>query len=252
MNSAISFERAVLMLQYVYGDEPWAKRQLNPEPMKWIAVLRTDEQRARLLEVSPVACGDQTLERALRFSSYYFASGSGEAVWMRHKGNDGDYAVGFATKFGESRFNPALSEGVVHMMTWLLCGTMESSYMAIPATVAGKEVRSTRPADWLRELRAQIDKGEDWPLVDVPREKLENFRDAVRFKSWSFMGWLLARHPDRWVRLMVVLGLQPRTQEEVAAAFEKALGRNLREVEAEWRDWARAGSRIGKASGLPQ
>jgi hypothetical protein len=219
--------------------------------MKWVAVLRTDEQRARLLEVSPAARGGQTLERALRFASYYFASESGAAEWMRHKGNDGDYAVGFATKFGEPRFNQGLSEGVVHMMTWLLCGTMESSYMAIPATAAGKEVRSTRPADWLRELRAEIDKGEDWPLVDVPREKLESFRDPVRFKSWSFMGWLLARHPDRWVRLLVDLG-QPRTQEEVTATCEKVLGRKLLEVEAEWREWARAGSRIGKASGLPQ
>jgi hypothetical protein len=38
----------------------------------------------------------------------------------------------------------------------------------------------------------------------------------------------------------------------VRAIFAKVLEQPLGEVEAEWRDWARLSSRLGKVSGLPQ
>ncbi|HEX5050738.1 MAG TPA: hypothetical protein VFZ65_03100 [Planctomycetota bacterium] len=249
---AIWNERAVLLLQYLFGDDPERNRYLVPSRVRWIGVLRSAAERARLLEVSPEARANETLERAQLFASSVFTSHSGKAEWTWHNEHDDDHVVGQATQRGTPWFNPGLSEGLVHTMTWLLCGTLYSSYMMLPTTQATSTERPRKPSEWLRALRAEIDRGDDHPLVQVPREQLANFRDAVRFKSWSFVTWLLARHPDRWVELMVELGHEKRLPEEVAEIFKRVLGRDVGDVEAEWRDWARAGSRIGKASGLPQ
>jgi hypothetical protein len=51
---------------------------------------------------------------------------------------------------------------------------------------------------------------------------------------------------------MLELGRDRRTPEEVAAIFAKVLGQPIGEVDAEWRTWARRGSRLGKVSLLPQ
>ncbi|MFY9344360.1 MAG: hypothetical protein WAT39_17845 [Planctomycetota bacterium] len=250
---AIWNARAVLLLKFLFGDDPTVARYLVASPVRWIAVLREPEQRARLLEVSPVTLGGDSPGRARLVGGKSFTSRSGPAEWVRHDGHDGDHAVGQATNRGTLVFNAGLGEGLVHTATWLLCGTLHSSYARLAATQKGeREERSSDPDESLRSLRAAIATGEDWPLVQVPRERSDNFRTAVRLKSWSFMTWLLARHPDRWVRLLVELGHQPRLPEEVAAVFEKVLERSVGEVETEWREWARAGSRIGKASGLPQ
>ena len=249
---AIANERAVMLLQFLFGDDPEARQFLKPSPVRWIVVLRSSEQRAELLEKCPAARDNDPLEKALLVCGSCFTSKNGAAEWVFHYAHDEDHAVGQATKRGTPWFNSGLGEGFVHTMTWLLCGTLHSSYMMLPATQAEKQERPERPREWLAALRADIARGEDWPLVQVPRERMENFRNPVRFKSWSFMTWLLARHPDQWVELLVDLGRRPSSPEDVAAIFARVLGRELGEVEAEWRAWARAGSRIGKASGLPQ
>jgi hypothetical protein len=249
---AIANERAVMLLQFLFGDDPEKRQYLKPSPVRWIVVLRSPEQRAQLLEKCPAARDNDPLAKALLVGGSCFASKSGAAEWVFHYANDEDHAVGQATKRGTPWFNSGLGEGLVHTMTWLLCGTMHSSYMVLPATQAEKQKRPERPSEWLASLREDIAKGEDWPLVQVPRERMENFRVPVRLKSWSFMTWLLARHPDHWVELLVELGRKPSSPEEVATIFTQVLGHELGEVEEEWRAWARAGSRIGKASGLPQ
>ena len=245
-------ERALLLLEFLFGDDPEANKYLRKSPRLWVAVLRTKEQRDQLLVVSPVTRDGEPLDRAKLVGGTTFPSGSGHAEWVRHRSHDNDHAVGHATKRGTPWCNSGLSEGLVHVATWLLCGTMESSYMQLASTEAGDEEITNEAKLWIDALREEIELGEDWPLVQVPRERMSNFRNSVRVKAWSFMTWLLARHPDRWVRLLVELGHEPKLPEEVAALFEKVLERPLGEVEAEWREWARAGSRIGKASGLPQ
>lgn len=249
---AIWNERAVLLLNYLFADPAQRAQYFDSMPTRWIAVLRTSEQRARLLEVSPVALGGETAARVMLYGSKSFSSRSGPAEWFQHDAHDDDFAVGHATKRGTGWFNPGFGEGLVHTMTALLCNSMHASYFMLPTTRSTATKRPRRPDECLQLLRADIERGEDWPLVQVPRERHENFRDPVRFKSWSFVSWLLARHPDRWVQLLVELGHESRLPEDVAAIFEKVLARKIGEVEAEWREWARAGSSIGRASGLPQ
>jgi hypothetical protein len=64
--------------------------------------------------------------------------------------------------------------------------------------------------------------------------------------------WLLARHPQQWAKLLLEIGREPRSAEEIAAIFAKVLGQPIGETEAEWREWARRGSRLGTVSHLPQ
>ena len=140
----------------------------------------------------------------------------------------------------------------MHLATWVLCDSMISTYMMLAHTGGKAEAQPAAPAEWFRKLHAEIDAGADWPLVQVPREGLQNFRVSVRFKSWSFVTWLLARHPDRWVQLLASLPSKNLSEEVVEQTFQSVLGRGTGEVEAEWRAFARRGSRIGKAAGLPQ
>lgn len=246
-------ERAVRMLEFLFGDDPDLRQRLKLQPTRWVAVVRTPAQRDRLLERSPSLRDGETLERAKLFGGGSFKTSSGPAGWQRHDvAHDADSAVGHAAKRGTPWFNSGLSEGFVHAMTWLLCGTVQAWYMQLPAT-AGEEEQSVRdPAAWLKALRADIEAGADWPLAQVPREQMTNFRNPVRHKAWTFVLWLLARHPDEWVHLMVELGGEKQDVAEVQLTFEAMLHRDFGEVEEEWREWVRAGSRIGRASGLPQ
>ena len=101
--------------------------------------------------------------------------------------------------------------------------------------------------DFLRELA--IDSATDWPLVQVPRERMDNFRDPVRAKSWSFCVWLLARHPEDWLDLCAALNKKNASQQDVDDLFAENLALDVAESEAEWRAWAQQNSAIGKASG---
>jgi len=250
---AIWNERGLRLMQFLVGDDPELRKYLLPRPVQWIAVLREESQRGHLLRVSPACCGDETLERALLLGGQSFKVSGGRAEWAwRRPENDADFMVAHATKRGTPWFNPGLSEGLVHTATWLLCGSMRSSYMNLPTTVGERDERSTEPAVCLRALRDDVEAGRDWQLVQVARERMANFRSPVRYKSWTFVFWLMARHPDQWVRLLVELGHEARMPEDVAKIFESVLGRSVGEVEAEWREWVRRDSTIGKASGLPQ
>jgi hypothetical protein len=246
------YDRAVRLLQFLVGVDARRQRHLRWTTWRWTAVLRGPEVRNRLLEVAPVALGDDTLARVLLRGGKCFRAVAGEAEWALVYRNDADYAVGQATKRCTPWFNDGLSEGLVHTMTWLLCGTTHAGYFQLAVTQASGSERSERDPDaWLRALRAELSAEKDWPLVQVPRETMSNFRDPVRFKSWLFVSWLLARHPDSWVELLVQLEGK-KTVEEVAAIFNSVLRRSVDEVEAEWRDWVRTGSPLGKVSGLPQ
>lgn len=251
--NAIANERAAELLQFLLGDSPEVRKYLIVRPVTWVAVLRSAEQRARLLDVSPEARAGESPDRILLYGGKSFTAASGKAEWVYQRPeSDADHATGQYTKRSTPWFNAGLSEGLVHTMTWLLCGTTKSSYMELPTTVGAKEKRSTDPMQWLQVLRDGVEAGTDWPLVQVPRERLENFRAPVRYKAWSFVSWLLARHPEQWALLMITLGHEPRLPEDVTRMFTEVLGRDLGEVEAEWREWVRRDSPIGKASGLPQ
>ena len=145
--------------------------------------------------------------------------------------------------------NEGLGEGLNHVMTWILCGSVHTYFADLPKTVAGDAVMPRDPDKWIERLWDEIDQGEDMPLVVVPRERADNFRDSTRLKAWSFMHWMLARYPDKWLPLIDGCGIPKITPEGVEAVFLEVLGRPLEEIEREWRDWARRGSKLGEASG---
>lgn len=249
-NFAAWYERGGRLLEFVFGSGPTTRRHLNRNPLRWTVVLRTAEQRAHLLEVSPTVRHKEPLERAVLFTSNWFDAANGRAEWMFHgRESDADMAVGLVTKRGTRSFNQAFTEGLVHTMTWLLCGSVQASYMLLPATTQGVGRIPRTPDAWLQQLQDQVEAGTDWELAQIPRERLDNFREPVRFKSWQFVLWLLARYPDRWATLLAELGHDQRLPEEVVAIFAKVLERPLGEVEQEWRAWVRRGSLIGKAAG---
>ena len=123
----------------------------------------------------------------------------------------------------------------------------------IPATVAGgKDDWPRDPAQWLAKLRDLVDRGADMPIAQAACEKLERFREPVRAKMWTFVLYVLARHPDRWPALLQGLTKERPTETEMAEVIRTTLDREVGDVETEWRAWVRSGSRFGAASGLPR
>ena len=151
----------------------------------------------------------------------------------------------------EVRFrDPAFVRGFMHALTWMMCGTVETRYIQLAHTVAGKRKPWPAKADvWRQRLEDELTNGTDWPLIQLPRERMDNFRDQVRAKAWSFCVWLLARHPEDWLDLCATLNKPNATEGDVQELFGGALGRDVEECEAEWRAWAARKSLIGRASG---
>ena len=248
-NMCVWSERAHELLAHLLGPKADAVRAKS---WSWHLVLRDEAQRDKLLELSPSTRGPFTFEQARLFAGIGFrceAGGRASATW-HEPSLDSDHAVANVTKrhFLDLR-NDGLGEGLNHVMTWLLCGSVHTYFADLPKTVAGDAVMPRDPDEWIERLWDEIDAGQDMPLVVVPRERADNFRDSTRLKSWSFMHWMLGRYPDKWLPLIDGCGVPKITPEGVEAVFLDVLGRPLDEVEREWRAWARRGSKIGEASG---
>lgn len=246
-------ERALAMLEFFAADVT-VKVQgdlVRYGNRKYVAIVRTKAQREQLVNSSPAVRGTHTLDRLKLIGGTTFEVPGGYAEWMRQPEKyDADAAVGLVTKrYLGIWFNSGMSEGFVHAMTWWLCGSLHSSYMAFAHTTTDSDDDWERdPEQWHTKLGAQIAGDEDWPLVQVPRERMDNFRDPCRAKAWSFVRWLFARHPNQWFQLVTALRVDNLQEDAVREAFEKHLGRSVGEVEAEWREWARDGSPIGRAT----
>lgn len=244
-------ERSLALGQFLLPEA--SAHSARPEAIQWFGLVRTHEQRDLLLERSPKIRGKYTLEEAQLFSGWRFGVGSGSAdVSAIEQPNDADQSVAMVTKrcLVGGR-NTGLGEGLMHASTWLLCGSTLTFYCDLPKTFSGNARLLPRdPKAWLSRLQDEIEAGTDYPLVQIPRQRSDNFHESARIKSWSFMLWLVARHPDRWHKLLDKLSTPDLLPEDVTKVFATVLERDLGEVEDEWRAWARRGSRIGKASGL--
>jgi hypothetical protein len=242
-------ERCHEFLAHLLGPK---KNLVRAESWKWHLVLRDEAQRDRLLQASPSTRGPFTFEQARLFAGIGFrceAGGRASATWQRPN-LDADHAVANVTKrhFLDLR-NEGLGEGLTHVTTWLLCGSTLTYFADLPKTVSGSEAMPRDPKRWFERLWDEIDAGQDMPLAVVPRERADNFRDSTRLKSWSFMCWMLARHPDKWLPLIDGCSAPRITPDGVEAVFQDVLGQPVGEVEQRWRAWARRGSKLGEASG---
>lgn len=242
-------ERCHAFLQHMLGPK---KDAVRAEAYKWHVVLRTPGERDALLKKNPKARGPFTFAQAQMFVGLGFRSESGgraSATWQA-PGLDPDHAVANVTKrhFLDLR-NEGLGEGLTHVTTWLLCGSTWTYFTDLPKTSTGSVAMSRETERWVERLWDEIDQGKDMPLVVVPRERPDNFRDSTRLKSWSFMCWILARYPDKWLPLIDACGAPRISPAGVEAAFKDVLGKPLGEIEQDWRAWARRGSKLGKATG---
>ncbi len=242
-------ERCHELLAHLLGDK---QDVVRGDAWKWHLVLRDEGQRDELLKASPSTRGPFTFEQARLFAGIGFRcldGGRASATWQESS-LDADHAVANVTKrhFLDLR-NEGLGEGLTHVTTWLLCGSTRTYFADLPKTVSSAEAMPRNPEVWFDLLWDEIDAGQDMPLVVVPRERADNFRDSTRLKSWSFMCWMLARHPDKWLPLIDGCSAPRITPEGVEAVFEEVLGQSVGEVEQQWRAWARRGSKLGEASG---
>jgi len=238
---------------YGFLSEPAASdaRGVDVKAIRYVALVRTDAHREQLIGNSPATRGNLSSDQLRMVGGNVYKDAGGTAEWAYHdREHDADRAVAHVTKrCFAARINAGLSEGMVHAMTWLLCDSLYSHYMGFAHTSTGKDDGWQRNgSEWSSRLAELVDRGEDWPLVQVPRERMENFRDPCRGKAWSFMRWLVARHPDKWFALALALAAPNLQEDDVRRKFEDVLGRSVGEVEAEWREWARDGSPIGRAT----
>tara|TARA_R110002072_G_scaffold31466_4_gene96966 strand:+ start:47121 stop:48590 length:1470 start_codon:yes stop_codon:yes gene_type:complete len=225
------------------GSESWSK---------YYAILRTREQHDQLLRNSPETRGKYTLEQAKLFGGSGFQDGGNRAHFSHHhRDNDGDMVTGHVVKrHVVAGCNDGFGEGVVHAMTWLMVGTIKSSFTSLQHTVTEdhKPLRKL-PDAWRSRLMDEIAAGKDWRLEQIPRERIHSFRDSARVKSWSFVLFMMARFPRQWLdvvrKMPKVDGL---TVEDVAKTLKEILNCSVGELEAEWREWARQGSPIGRAT----
>lgn len=244
-------ERAAALDTFLLG--PDNARLLHPKELRWCGYVRDDAQRDLVLERAPAVRGKRTLEEAKLFGGLMFDSATGRASMSWHaRENDADHSVAAVTeRCLVGGRNTGFGEGLVHATTWLLCGTTITYFCDLPKTQSGgAKLMPHDPKAWLSRLQDEIEAGTDYPLVQLARERADNFHESARIKSWSFMLWLMARHPDRWIKLLDKLSEPNLLPEDVTQIFAKVMERDLGEIEDEWRAWARRGSRIGKASGF--
>jgi hypothetical protein len=228
--------------------EAWVEAR----PVHWVLLLRSEAEWTQFFAGNPDIQTRHKLDKPPGGTSFRALTGSGTAqIYRGPVEGENDRLVAEVTMWGfAGRYNEALGQGLVHTMTSLLCGTTLTWYGGSPKTSASpKEQLPREPREWSARLRDEILAGKDWPLVQVPRERLSSFRENVRVKAWSFVGWLAARYPVEWPRLFVALTNERNLlPEDVDRAFRDAVGRTAQEVESEWREFARGDSALAKAA----
>lgn len=253
LDAARWLSRAHELLEFLLPAGP-ARREarLEARPVHWLLLLRTEAEWQRFFTANPELLARHKLDQPPGGSSFRAQTSTGTAqLYLGPAEHENDRLVAEVTMWGfAGRYNEGLGQGLVHTMTSLLCGTTLTWYGALPKTVASPRQAVPRdPRAWAARLREELLAGQDWPLVQLPRERLTSFREQVRIKSWSFVGWLVARHPVEWPRWFVALDPSRKLlPEDVERACQDAFGRSVDELEREWREFARGDSALAKAA----
>ncbi len=246
-------ERGCDLLEFLLPSGP-ARRvaRIDGRPVSWIGLLRNDAEWMAFFNANPQLLNAAKLTAAPDGSTFRFQSTTGLAEVFRHPVElDADEIIAHVTMWGfATQHNEGLGQGLVHAMTSLLVGTMHTWFGAEPPTRAAREVPLPRdPKAWAQRIAEEIRANQDWPLAQVPREKLTNFREQVRVKSWSFVLWMLARYPSNWSQVLQAIDSdQNLMPEQIEQIYVREFGVSLQQLDAEWREWARGDSPIAKAT----
>jgi hypothetical protein len=243
-------ERCQALLQFLVGSANPKVPALDNR--LWIAVVQKQEEHVAFIEANAANLRYDTLEVAKRTANAWIATKGrlAECILVGSDVRDDAVVANVAHRAWADQVDDACGEGMSHVLTWLLCGSVHTEYMKLPTTTAGRlEQHKNDPREWLANVRADVAAGKDLPLLDLVRERSEHFRPEAHRQAWLFMLWLPARHPEQWSNLAAALR-ETREPERCAQAIAEALGRPAAEVEEEWRAWARGDSPISKATGL--
>ncbi|MCB9888534.1 MAG: hypothetical protein H6836_03075 [Planctomycetes bacterium] len=269
-------ERALVLLTELLGEQRAARLAVADRQVRywdWQAFVWTERERDALVAAnlqrnaeSPLAkhlAGQRAQLEAHTFSNISWNAGdklceigvelTPAAMHDRLIASCWEIGIGVVFDKGEKTPNFALTEGALHAATWLLKSTAMSKRGTLPeGTAAAREVELPRAIGWWRRtVREQALAGTDMPLRDVARQTAARFPNAARLKAWSFMTWLMARHPESWYELLITVpGDKVPFPEEVEKAVQKVLGRPLDDVEREWRAWASGRSVAALATGF--
>ncbi|MCU0862555.1 MAG: hypothetical protein MUC36_02075 [Planctomycetes bacterium] len=252
-NAAQWAERAQDLLDFVLCGGPQRRAaRIDGKPVAWVGLLRSDAEWQAFFTGNPELMQKLKLTAPPGGESFRFESSQGPAEVFRHPESlDADHIIAHVAMWGfANQHNEGLGQGLVHAMTTLLVGTTLTWFGEEPKTRAGNQKPVARDEKaWDQRLREEIRAGKDWPLVQVPREKLSSYREVVRVKSWSFVRWLMARYPDTWTRaLQAIVTAQNPMPEQIEQVFQQEFGLPLPQIEAEWREWARGESALAKAT----
>ncbi|HZN37431.1 MAG TPA: CAP domain-containing protein [Planctomycetota bacterium] len=222
----------------------------------WYGFLFTGREREELLTWNEhIWKKDGSKDRAKDFANNIWQAKEGTAVvmvrLMPKQVHDSMIGYAFFQGMVQGR-NEGLGQGIIHAMTWYLKSTSMVRWGARPeGSVTEDALELPEQTNWwLRAIRDMAVSNQDWAINQVPREKLTRFRNECRMKSWSFMTWVVAAYPDKWVDFFLKLptGKIPLL-EEVDAIGLAAFGKPLAEVDAEWREWARGDSGVAFGTG---
>jgi hypothetical protein len=250
-------ERGLDFLVYLMGEDK-AKRfgvAQRVASRGWVGFIWTTMERDDFLKLNPQIYEGKTIEDAKLFANVQWKSATGPAtVYMRlTPAQMHDNLIVQMFEYGlTGGANKALAEGLNHAATWYLMSTSITHHGARPeGTVTGRELQLPESTNWwMRHMRDQALAGSDYPINQCPREPLSQFRNDVRVKVWSFMTWVLAAYPDKWLDFFTKIPPDHNPgPDEVDALGEKVFGKKLAEVEGEWRKWARGDSGIAAATG---
>jgi len=252
-------ERALQFGVHILGEK--RAKQINfveraSKTFAWYGFVWTTREREEFLKANPnVWQGEGSIERAQDFANNVWNSSQGRACVLNKltPAQMHDTMIAYTFFYGMcAGRNEGLGQGIIHAATWYMQGTSISKWGARPeGTVSDPELELPESTNWwLRAIRDQATSNQDAPLDLVPRERLSRFRNDVRLKGWSYTTWVWAAYPDQWLDFFLSMENEPvPLPDDVYKNMEKAFGKPIQELEAEWREWARGDSGVAAGTG---
>ncbi len=249
-------ERALDFLEFCVGnnnDRVIKRARRLMKSWNWIGILWTSLEMEQFKKLNPELLRDLKG----KYTNINFESGgkSCEVIAINMPSYMHDHLIAHAWHYGlgsHYQNNIGLLEGTHHAATWFLKSTCFTKFGAEPEGTVSSGMRELPEGAnwWLREMRNQALGRTDVALNVVPRTQLYDFKPDVRLKTWSFMTWVMARFPNKWLDFVQACPNKPipfpsKVDELGGQIFEMPLN----DVEEQWREWASGRSVTAAATG---
>jgi len=253
-------ERATDFMVWLIGEDEAKRLRFVDRATKrwsWQGFLATNREREEFLKANPAILNGRSVQEAMQFANNDWRTSGGLAVMKvgssPRRIHDALISYVVFDGIGQLR-NMGIGQGLIHAVTWYLKSTSISKWGAIPEGTVGEDALALPEGTnwWMRTVRDQAVSNQDWPMAQVPREKLARFRNDCRLKTWSLMTWMVAAYPDKWLPFYLKLPNAEKkvpTLEDVEKVVTEVFGKSSEELDAEWREWARGDSGVAYGTG---